>query len=195
MVAKLRKFADYRCLGAGCGAQVRLRVTQRGPKTKPPIWLMVRARYHEAADGTLREASLLFCTRACLENPDQTDTLGRTTHTYLGPPGEPPATVTYRCLVCEMELPLPISKAVGKACMPPGWESVPLIAHDYETGIARLTNLPVCGTGCIKALAAATETPDRALRESQRLLEGITVAGGKAFVGNQSRAAAAAPPA
>lgn len=175
---KHRKHANYTCLGAGCGARMRLRVPAKtGPKPKPPMWRMVRARYQDPDTGVLREASILFCSDRCLERPQEAGGLAGRIHAYLGPSGEPPARVTYRCVQCEQtEVLVNPQHTQAAVHMPEGWMPIPLVAVDYESGIARMTSMPCCSEKCGGELdgdAPLTEQPAMAQAELKRLFADI----------------------
>jgi len=178
---KRRKHATYRCAGTDCPLVhgLRLKVPKgRGPKMKPPAWRMTRARWQDPATGILRELSVLFCSDACLADPDQVGPLSRRIHSYLGAPGPPPPVVTYRCVVCEatQELNAPQHTAEEMA-VPMGWSSMPLIAADYDSGMVRMTSMPICSDACVESMvptAEAAAQPPATGTELERLFDGIT---------------------
>lgn len=176
---KRRKHATYRCLGAGCVAQARLRVSARRlPKLRPPMWRVMWTRAQDADGGTLREASIAFCSDACLSTPQESGGLAAALHRYLGAPGAPPAVATYRCLTCEAtaELNHPQHRN-NLPHLPQGWVGVPLIAVDYESGIHRCTTVPACSDKCLKDLDSevpADEQPERIRTELARVLADVT---------------------
>lgn len=176
--AKRRKFANYTCLGAGCGLKVRLRVPARtGPKPRPPQWKMVRARYQDAETGVLREASILFCSQRCMERPQEAGGLAGRIQAYLGPAGDPPHRVVYHCVKCDTTAELVCPQHTQAAvAVPEGWSVVPLVAVDYDSGIARMTSMPCCSDKCAGALdgeAPIEEQPEMAQRELKRLFADI----------------------
>jgi len=160
---KRRKHATYRCLGAGCITQVRLRVSARRlPKLRPPLWKVMWTRAQDADGGILRETSLLFCTDACLAAPQDSGDLAAAVHRYLGAPGAPPAAVTYRCLTCgsTAELADPQHRN-NHPHLPEGWVGVPLLAVDYDHGVHRCTTVPACSEQCLEALDSEAPAEDQ----------------------------------
>ena len=149
-----RKHATYICLGAGCGRQVRLRVSaRRPPKRRPPQWRLVRALRQEADTGVLREVSLLFCSERCQGRPQEAGGSATAIHAYLGAPGEPPASVTYCCMRDECEQTATVTNPQHRnnaPDIPTEWQQVPLFAHDYDTGISRVTTLVTCSAHCLQ---------------------------------------------
>ena len=160
---KRRKHATYRCLGAGCGTQARLRVPAKtGPKVKPPGWRLTRTQAQDADGGVLRETAILFCQERCrLDTADSGD-LAASIHAYLGQPGPPPELVVYRCIVCagEAEIHKPQHRN-NEPHLPEGWVGIPLPTVDYESGIQRCTTVPTCGEVCVKQIEAIDDDDEQ----------------------------------
>lgn len=176
---KRRKAATYVCLGAGCVNQVRMRVpARRGPKPKPPTWRLMWARAQDADGGVLREAALLFCSRACIEAPAESGAVVAAVHAYLGAPAPPPDVVTYHCVACAATADLTAPRHENNnPQLPPDWLQIPLIAVDYDTGIERCTTLAACSEACLNTLdedAPAEKQPAVVQRELERVLAGVS---------------------
>lgn len=179
---KRRKHATYRCPGAGCANQVRLRVpAKRGPKRKPQGWTLTRAYRQEADTGILRETSFAFCSPGCLRSPAESGDLVASIHSYLGPPCDPPDLVTYRCCGCDKtaELTRPQHRN-NEPALPEGWEGIPLMSVDYDSGVSRITTIPACSEACLERLDEIdenakddSELPQVVQDEIKRVVAGI----------------------
>jgi hypothetical protein len=171
------KHATYVCLGAACGAQVRLRAPAKtGPKRKPMGWELLAIRVQDGDTGIVREAQVVCCSKACTANLDEEGVLGRRLLDYLE--AEPsPAVVRYECIRCDATAAILEPKhTAAELEFPADWTSVPLIARDASTSIVRMTTMPVCAA-CgdqLDADAPLSAQPAKVQAELKRLFGGIT---------------------
>ncbi len=173
LVSKRRKFTTHRCLGADCGAFVRMRVTAR-PKRKPPGWHLVSIRTQDGDTGVLRQAQVSCCSPPCVEQLDEASPLAQRLLRYLRVAPPPPA-VRYVCARCGAHTVLVNpAHAPQHVAVPDGWVVTPLVAVDHDSGIVRISNLPLCSAECASELdgdAPLAEQPEAVRDELVRLYE------------------------
>jgi len=164
-----RRYLTFRCFGCPAFAHVRAPAGGTKPKAHPLGWTLVAARFREADGGVEREASIPFCSRACVQHADVDTAMARRLNAYLGRSGPPPTAITFRCAGCGVEV-------ASVSCeRPDTWLAIPIVMPDFDVGVVRQTRLPVCSQRCANAATGPSPTPV-AVAERTRLLAGRGVA-------------------